>query len=66
MASHRLVQRFRTYAQRMACRGSDPGSLEIEPVSGGVSNTSFFWRCRDLDGDVVEYFVKVFLLIGTL
>lgn len=43
----------------------DPESIRIESLSGGVSNSNHFWRCRRTNGEPVTYFVKVFVAIGT-
>jgi tRNA A-37 threonylcarbamoyl transferase component Bud32 len=45
--------------------GVDPESIEIRPLSGGVSNSNQVWRFRLRNGGFVEYFAKVFLPVGS-
>lgn len=45
--------------------GVDPESLEIRPLSGGVSNSNQVWRFRLRNGNTAEYFAKVFLPVGS-
>ena len=44
----------------------DPESLCLLPTEGGVSNATAIWRCRTTAGEWREYFVKVFLPLGSL
>ncbi len=43
----------------------DPDSIQIESLSGGLSNSNHLWRCKRKDGSNVTFFVKVFVAIGT-
>jgi tRNA A-37 threonylcarbamoyl transferase component Bud32 len=45
--------------------GVDVSSLVVESKSGGVSNSNEIWRCRKRGGESVDYFVKVFLPVGS-
>ncbi len=49
----------------LAFRDIDPASIKIDSLSGGVSNSNHFWRCKRTDGSSVTYFVKVFVPVGT-
>lgn len=50
---------------RLAFENIDESTLEIESVSGGVSNSNEQWRCRTRQGTEEAYFVKVFTPIGS-
>jgi tRNA A-37 threonylcarbamoyl transferase component Bud32 len=41
-------------------------TLTVQPISGGISNCSLLWQCHDTQGEAQEYFVKIFLPLGTL
>ena len=49
----------------LAFDGVDPGTLTVESVSGGLSNSNQIWRCRRTTGEEVRYFVKIFLDAGS-
>ncbi len=50
---------------RSAFPDIDENSLSVESISGGVSNSNQVWRCRRKNGEPVDYFVKVFLPVGS-
>jgi len=43
----------------------DTLTLQVESVSGGVSNSNQIWRAKTLSGEPVEYFVKIFVSAGS-
>ena len=61
----RTVRRFMR-RHELAFAEVDPTTLRIEAAAGGISNASMIWRCRTHRGAEVDYFVKVFLPLGTL
>jgi len=49
----------------LAFSGVNPGTLTVESVSGGLSNSNQIWRCHKTTGEEVRYFVKIFLDAGS-
>jgi tRNA A-37 threonylcarbamoyl transferase component Bud32 len=63
----RKISTCRDFLRRhaLAFDGLDPGSLTVESVSGGVSNSNQIWHCRKTNGEDIRYFVKIFLDAGS-
>lgn len=49
----------------LAFEGVDISTLEVSSKSGGVSNANQIWRCRKSTGEEIEYFVKIFVSVGS-
>lgn len=50
---------------RLAFSDIDESTLEVESVSGGVSNSNQIWHVRTQDGRPIDYFVKIFVSAGS-
>ncbi len=45
---------------------ADLETLEISRLSGGLSNLNLIWKLKNSSGETLEFFVKVFLPLGSL
>ncbi|MFZ5802646.1 MAG: hypothetical protein ACOY3K_06025 [Candidatus Omnitrophota bacterium] len=67
MLRWKKVETCREFIRRnsLAFPDVDPTTLSVESQYGGISNSNQIWRCRTVRGEPKEYFVKVFVLIGS-
>ncbi len=67
MLKWRKVKTCKEFLKRhsLAFEGLDPATLEVESKSGGLSNANQIWRLKNQKGEIVQFFVKVFVAAGS-
>ncbi len=60
-----LMKRHSLAFSNLVKEGQPLPAPKVTVLSGGISNLSLLWEINDAQGNVHEYFVKVFLPLGT-